>query len=43
MGEAKRKKNLGIPPKEKNENSKMTQLDKKLFKKKLDLFYINIL
>ena len=29
VGEAKRRKNLGIPPKEKNEDIKLPQLDKK--------------
>ena len=29
MGEAKRRKNLGIPPREKNENINLPQLDKK--------------
>ena len=29
MGEAKRRKNLGIPPREKTEDIKLPQLDKK--------------
>jgi len=29
MGESKRRKNLGIPPREKTENIKLPQLDKK--------------
>ena len=42
MGEAKRRKNLGIPPREKNEDIKLPQLDKKPYSKKLGLHYINI-
>ena len=42
MGEAKRRKNLGIPPREKTENIKLPQLDKKPYNKKLGLHYINI-
>ena len=34
MGEAKRRKNLGIPPREKNEDIKLPQLDKKAVQKK---------
>ena len=30
MGEAKRRKNLGIPPREKSEDIKLPQLDKKV-------------
>ena len=32
-GEPKRRKNLGILPREKTEDLKLTQLDKKLYKK----------
>ena len=35
MGEAKRRKNLGIPPREKNENIKFPQLDKKAIQQKV--------
>ena len=35
MGEAKRRKNLGIPPKEKPENIKLPQLDKKAIQEKV--------
>ena len=35
MGEAKRIKNLGIPPREKTENIKVPQLDKKAIKQKV--------
>ena len=35
MGEAKRRKNLGIPPREKNENINFPQLDKKAIKQKV--------
>ena len=42
MGEAKRRKNLGIPPRQKNEDMKFPQLDKKAIQKKLGLHYINI-
>jgi len=34
MGEAKRRKNLGIPPREKTEDTKLPQLDKKAIQKK---------
>ena len=35
MGEAKRRKNLGIPPREKTENIKLPQLDKKAIQQKV--------
>ena len=35
MGEAKRRKNLGIPPREKTEDIKLPQLDKKAIKQKV--------
>ena len=35
MGEAKRRKNLGIPPREKTEDIKFPQLDKKAIQKKV--------
>ena len=35
MGEAKRRKNLGIPPREKNEDIKMPELDKKAIQQKV--------
>ena len=35
VGEAKRRKNLGIPPKEKNEDIKLPQLDKKAIQQKV--------
>ena len=35
MGEAKRRKNLGIPPREKTEDSKLPQLDKKAVQQKV--------
>ena len=35
MGEAKRRKNLGIAPKEKNEDLKLPQLDKKAIQQKV--------
>ena len=35
MGEAKRRKNLGIPPKKKNENIKLPTLDKKAIQQKV--------
>ena len=35
MGEAKRRKNLGIPPREKNEDIKLPKLDKKAIQKKV--------
>ena len=35
MGEAKRRKNLGITPKEKAEDIKLPQLDKKAIQKKV--------
>ena len=35
MGEAKRRKNLGIPPKEKAEDIKLPQLDKKAIQQKV--------
>ena len=35
MGEAKRRKNLGIPPREKNEDIKLPKLDKKVIQKKV--------
>jgi hypothetical protein len=35
MGEAKRRKKLGIPPREKNEDIKLPQLDKEAIKKKV--------
>tara|TARA_B100000886_G_scaffold321121_1_gene263098 strand:+ start:359 stop:490 length:132 start_codon:yes stop_codon:yes gene_type:complete len=42
MAEAKRRKNLGIPPREKTEDINLPSLDKKLYNKKLELHYINI-
>ena len=42
MGEAKRRKNLGIPPREKTEEIKLPQLDKKAIQQKVGLRYINI-
>ena len=35
MGEAKRRKNLGIPPRKKNEDIKFPELDKKAIQKKV--------
>ena len=35
MGEAKRRKNLGIPPREKKEDIKLPQLDKKAIQQKV--------
>jgi len=35
MGEAKRRRNLGIPPREKNEVMKLPQLDKKAIQQKV--------
>ena len=35
MGEAKRKKNLGITPREKTENLNLPQLDKKAIQQKV--------
>ena len=35
MGEAKRRKNLGIPPREKTEELKLPQHDKKVIQKKV--------
>ena len=35
MGEAKRRKKLGIPPREKTEDIKLPQLDKKTVQKKV--------
>ena len=35
MGEAKRRKNLGIPPREKNKNISLPQLDKKVIQQKV--------
>ena len=35
MGEAKRRKNLGIPPREKTEDIKLPQFDKKAIQKKV--------
>ena len=35
MGEAKRRKNLGIPPIEKTEDIKLPQLDKKVIQQKV--------
>ena len=35
MGEAKRRKNLGIPPREKNEDIKFPKLDKKAIQEKV--------
>ena len=42
MGEAKRRKNLGIPPREKTEDIKLPQLDKKAIQQKVRSTYINI-
>ena len=35
MGEAKRRKNLGIPPREKNKDMMLPQLDKKAIQQKV--------
>ena len=35
MGEAKRRKNLGIPPRERTEDIKLPQLDKKAIQQKV--------
>ena len=35
MGEAKRRKNLGIPPREKTEDIKLPQLDKKAIQQRV--------
>ena len=35
MGEAKRRKNLGIPYREKNEDTKLPQIDKKALQQKV--------
>ena len=35
MGEAKRRKNLGIPPREKSDDIKLPQLDKKAIQQKV--------
>ena len=35
MGEAKRRKNLGIPPREKNNDIMLSQLDKKAIQQKV--------
>ena len=35
MGEAKRRKNLGLPPKTKTEDKNLPQLDKKAIQKKV--------
>ena len=35
MGEAKRRKNLGIPPRKKTEDIKLPQLDKKVLQQKV--------
>jgi len=35
MGEAKRRKNLGIPPRKNNEDIKLPQLDKKAIQQKV--------
>ena len=35
MGEAKRRKNLGIPPREKSEDTKLPSLDKKAIQQKV--------
>ena len=35
MGEAKRRKNLGIPPRKKTENKKLPTLDKKAIQQKV--------
>ena len=35
MGEAKRRKNLGIPPREKTEDINLPQLDKQAIQKKV--------
>jgi len=41
MGEAKRRKNLGIHLREKTKDIKLPQLDKKAINKKLGPHYIN--
>ena len=38
MGEAKRRKDLGIPPRDKTEDIKLPQLDKKAIQKKVRNF-----
>ena len=42
MGEAKRRKNLGIPPREKTEDIKLPQLDKKAIQKKSKVYIVKI-
>ena len=42
MGEAKRRKELGLPPREKPRDLELPKLDKESIKKKLGLFYIKI-
>ena len=40
MGEAKRRKNLGIPPREKTEDIKLPKLDKKGHTKKGKIYIV---
>ena len=42
MGEAKRRKNLGISPRQKTEDINLLKLIKIRFNKKLELHYTNI-
>ena len=39
MGEAKRRKNLGVPPREKNDEIKFPKLDKKAIQQKARYTY----
>ena len=40
IGEAKRRKNLGIPPREKTQDIKLPQLDKKAKQKKSKVYIV---
>ena len=42
MGEAKRRKELGLPPREKPIELSLPVLDREKIQKKLDLFYTKI-
>ena len=42
MGEAKRRKKLGVSPRKKNLKPNFPELDKKAIQKKYGLLYINI-
>ncbi len=42
IGEAKSRKNLGIPPREKTEDIKFPQLNKKAIQQKICPCYVNI-